>query len=697
MPYIGKKPADIIATVIDTTTGTFSGEVDAGSLDVSGNADIDGITNLDNTDIDGTLDVSGNLTVDTNTLFVDSANNSVGIGTTDIVNNSIYNSLRLGSAGNLQAYTSTSNGNIFIAEGAAINSAGNWEYLRSDFATYYRQGDGTHIWASSASGIDGNTVSFSERMRIDNNGNLFVGTTTVNPADNNDPSGSQLSSGGSIQTSVSNATPAIFNRGNDGAIIGLLRAGVSVGSIGVTNTDRLYIGTPDGSQCAIRFDGDTQDILPSNASGSALDNAISLGDSGTRFKDLYLSGNAGVGANPSSFNGGANNLVVGTGSGSEGISIYADNSSNSAIFFADTDSTTTGQINYQHASNAFTFHTNGGTERMRIDSSGNLLVGKTSVGTTTEGAEVRNNGIVAAARDLTGSSGSVLYLNRIGNTDGPIQTFYKDGSSVGSIGADDGDLYIGTGVTGLQFFNAGNRIIPFNTNTGSLSNNTTDLGDPNFRFKDLFLSGTAKIEKSGQALNLDTPSASQNVWMNFSDNGSVKWEIQKNTANVLNIYSYDASSTVMSFDGTGAITKPLQPAFQARPSSTLINISINTNVNLNFANEIFDKNADYNAGGSPSTFTAPVTGVYQLNLNAYILNLDTDASYFQISIITSNRGYDLVIDPNFSGDLNYYNMSISALADMDAGDTAYIQAYQSNGTAQTDISAGAIFSGYLVG
>src|SRR6056300_816237 len=213
MPYIGKKPADIIATVIDTTTGTFSGEVDACSLDVSGNADIDGITNLDNTDIDGTLDVSGNLTVDTNTLFVDSANNSVGIGTTDIVNNSIYNSLRLGSAGNLQAYTSTSNGNIFIAEGAAINSAGNWEYLRSDFATYYRQGDGTHIWASAPSGIDGNTVSFSERMRIDNNGNLFVGTTTVNPADNNDPSGSQLSSGGSIQTSVSNATPAIFNRG----------------------------------------------------------------------------------------------------------------------------------------------------------------------------------------------------------------------------------------------------------------------------------------------------------------------------------------------------------------------------------------------------------------------------------------------------------------------------------------------------
>jgi hypothetical protein len=66
---------------------TLTGELDAGSLDVSGDIDVDGTTNLDAVDIDGavdmasTLTVSGDVTVDTTTLKVDSSNNRVGIGT----------------------------------------------------------------------------------------------------------------------------------------------------------------------------------------------------------------------------------------------------------------------------------------------------------------------------------------------------------------------------------------------------------------------------------------------------------------------------------------------------------------------------------------------------------------------------------------------------------------------------------------
>ena len=60
MPYIGKKPADIIATAVDTTTGTFSGAVSAASVDADGGVKVDNIT-IDGTEIDLS---SGNLTLD---------------------------------------------------------------------------------------------------------------------------------------------------------------------------------------------------------------------------------------------------------------------------------------------------------------------------------------------------------------------------------------------------------------------------------------------------------------------------------------------------------------------------------------------------------------------------------------------------------------------------------------------------------
>ena len=52
MPYIGKKPANIIATAVDTTTGTFSGDID-----------VDGTTNLDVVDIDGAVNVAADVTI----------------------------------------------------------------------------------------------------------------------------------------------------------------------------------------------------------------------------------------------------------------------------------------------------------------------------------------------------------------------------------------------------------------------------------------------------------------------------------------------------------------------------------------------------------------------------------------------------------------------------------------------------------
>ena len=145
--------------------------------------------------------------------------------------------------------------------------------------------------------------------------------------------------------------------------------------------------------------------------------------------------------------------------------------------------------------------------------------------------------------------------------------------------------------------------------------------------------------------------------------------------------------------GTGIITKPLQPAFMAIPTSAQNDFAINTSTTMTFGTEVFDQNGDFN--NSTSIFTAPVTGRYQINVNSYMMYVDTGASYVQASLITSNRNYYHIIDPNFSGDLGYYSLQINVLADMDSGDVAYVTVYQSGGTAQMDNVAGS-FSAILL-
>jgi len=130
----------------------------------------------------------------------------------------------------------------------------------------------------------------------------------------------------------------------------------------------------------------------------------------------------GIGtSSPSSFNGGANNLVVGTGSGSEGITIFAANDSNSAIFFADGDSTTTGQLNYQHASNVMTFHTNGGTERARITSNGLHVNSTRDIARICVDSNIASYAILSLKND-TNNTGSffVSLLNHSGSGIGGI-------------------------------------------------------------------------------------------------------------------------------------------------------------------------------------------------------------------------------------------------------------------------------------
>ena len=158
--------------------------------------------------------------------------------------------------------------------------------------------------------------------------------------------------------------------------------------------------------------------------------------------------------------------------------------------------------------------------------------------------------------------------------------------------------------------------------------------------------------------------------------------------------SLSSSSTALSIDSNGQITKPLQPAFLATLSGTQSAIAVGSAVVIQYVTEIYDQNADYN--NSTYTFTAPVTGKYLLNFSAYGMVLDSAANYYESYLNTSNRNYYFTIDPDFGQDNAYHSFVVTALADMDANDTVSVRIYQSGGSSQTTFGGASHFSGYLV-
>jgi hypothetical protein len=161
--------------------------------------------------------------------------------------------------------------------------------------------------------------------------------------------------------------------------------------------------------------------------------------------------------------------------------------------------------------------------------------------------------------------------------------------------------------------------------------------------------------------------------------------------------AYTGSADALKIDSTGAVTKPLQPAFSVHKNGTdQSNMAIATTT-VTWTHERFDQNADFNL--TDNNFVAPVTGKYFLNFMFRLEAVDTGAAYYVVSIVTSNASYRYIIDPNFSADLNYFKIQVTVLADMDASDTAHIEFVQNSGTVQTDIDGDAtetFFMGHLV-
>jgi hypothetical protein len=212
------------------------------------------------------------------------------------------------------------------------------------------------------------------------------------------------------------------------------------------------------------------------------------------------SGNVGIGTSSimQNFGEGRTTLAIkGTGSadysvlemGSYGTS--ANDQIHGLINFYD-GTTSVSRIQSVRSSNTsdaylsfFTAPAGGGiTERMRIDSNGYLLVGKSVASNNTAGQQF----LGSAGAGMTRDGANVCTFNRK-TSDGAILSFEKDGTTVGVIGGGFGgnDMYIGTGDVGIRFDDSVDAIYPVSPDgTGSNRDNAIDLGYSSIRFDDIY-------------------------------------------------------------------------------------------------------------------------------------------------------------------------------------------------------------------
>ena len=140
--------------------------------------------------------------------------------------------------------------------------------------------------AFTSKGIDDNADAVA--LTIDSSENVLIGKTS----DNFGTIGTAINQVGEVQITRASATPMYIRRNtNDGELIGFYKDGTAVGSIGVGNTDNLFI-QGNSSHAGIQFG--TNSAMP-HTNGNTSDNAEDLGTSNTRWKDAYLSGGVYLG------------------------------------------------------------------------------------------------------------------------------------------------------------------------------------------------------------------------------------------------------------------------------------------------------------------------------------------------------------------------------------------------------------------
>jgi len=166
---------------------------------------------------------------------------------------------------------------------------------------------------------------------------------------------------------------------------------------------------------------------------------------------------------------------------------------------------------------------------------------------------------------------------------------------------------------------------------------------------------------------------------------------------VLGLGSTLGTTSHIVMDATGAVTKPLTPAFFAQNTSTRSNVTGNeVTYTVVFDTEVFDQNADF----ASNTFTAPVTGRYFLQGQVSTDAQTTTNTDGILVLVTSNRTLSVYYNPgNMEGPAatGQCSISFSGIFDMDASDTAYVQVKIYQGSQNINVmGTNTYFTGALI-
>ena len=329
---------------------------------------------------------------------------------------------------------------------------------------------------------------------------------------------------------------------------------------------------------------------------------------------------------------------------------------------------------------------NNGSEVVRITSGGDVGIGVTPTSSYEK---------VLHIHEASGSSAVHLTNNTTGSGtgDGTDLIAYEDDFYIWSRES-GGNILIGTAATErMRITSSGN--VGIGTSAPAVVNNGAG------RVLDLANAGSAgntadntelvvRSTSRYAALSFITPAdKASSIYFGDPDTATVG-AIQYNHADNSMIFN-TSSTTRMSIDSAGHVTMPYQPAF-------LIQAAAQNNMGtgytlLDFSTEKFDVGANF----ASNIFTAPVAGKYQLSFIAMFTGIDNSAHFVDFILFTTNRSFENAQDFGVrnAGTAAYASFGMSVLADMDAGDTAKVQFYQSGGNTTVDLLTASYFSGYL--